>query len=330
VEQVYTLDEVAHRARRAVQQIRQVRPETICVVEGGPIVSPEHMYRVCRAAKADGYVGGSTLDRVPLEHSVMQVTSAFKVASVLRRADVAASKELARVARLAGIVGQSGAVQKMLEQVVRLAATNLPVLISAEPGVGRMALARSLHGLGRGRGPIMVFDAAGAEADPVTFLFGSEPAFGRTRRTGALEKPRATVIVVNAGHLSAEAQARIADWLDRGEFERVGGARVHEAQARLIVIDQPPAAGGDGAGLRPELLLRLKGGQIVVPALRDRLEDIPACTRMYLAAVGASKQLGQLEVSPDGYRTLFAHTWPGNTRELRRASSKQRWPPRVR
>jgi DNA-binding NtrC family response regulator len=98
----------------------------------------------------------------------------------------------------------------------------------------------------------------------------------------------------------------------------VGGARVHEAQARLIVIDQPPAAGGDGAGLRPELLLRLKAGQIVVPALRDRLEDIPACTRMYLAAVGASKQLGQLEVSPDGYRTLFAHTWPGNTRELRR------------
>jgi predicted TIM-barrel enzyme len=218
VEQVYTLDEVAHRARRAVQQIRQVRPETICVVEGGPIVSPEHMYRVCQAAKADGYVGGSTLDRVPLEHSVMQVTSAFKVASVLRRADVAASKELARVARLSGIVGQSGAVQKMLEQVVRLAATNLPVLISGEPGVGRMALARSLHGLGRGRGPIMAFDAAGAEADPVTFLFGSEPAFGRTRRTGALEKPRATVIVVNAGHLSPEAQARIADWLDRGEF----------------------------------------------------------------------------------------------------------------
>ena len=71
-------------------------------------------YRVCRDAKADGYVGGSTLDRLPLELSVMQVTSAFKAISVLREADQALSKEIAHAARLAGVAGQSDAIRTML------------------------------------------------------------------------------------------------------------------------------------------------------------------------------------------------------------------------
>ena len=83
--QSFTIEEAADRARRIIHQIRQVRPETICLVEGGPIVNPDDMYRVCRDAKSDGYVGGSTLDRLPLELSVMQVTPASRPSACCAR-----------------------------------------------------------------------------------------------------------------------------------------------------------------------------------------------------------------------------------------------------
>lgn len=316
VPQIFTIEEAADRARRIIHQVRQVRAETICVVEGGPIVNPEDMYRVCRDAKADGYVGGSTLDRLPLELSVMQVTSAFKAISVLREADQAQSKEIAHAARLAGVAGQSAAIRAMLEQAVRLAGTSLPIFVVGERGLGRTTLARSIHALGKRRGPAIVFNARTSEADHDEFLFGAEPSFGRVRRNGAMETAHATIIVEDADHLSEGTQKKLADLLERGEFERVGGERPVQAQARLVAITVPPSRSGDG--LLPELAHHLGASRIEVPALRDRPEDIPAYARLVLQAVGIGRGTDPLEITADGIRTLFAHSWPDNTRELRR------------
>ena len=316
VAQMFTIEEAADRARRIIHQIRQVRPETICLVEGGPIVNPDDMYRVCRDAKADGYVGGSTLDRLPLELSVMQVTSAFKAISVLREADQAQSKEIAHAARLAGVAGQSDAIRSMLEQVVRLAGTSLPVLIVGERGLGRTTLARSIHALGKRRGPAIVLNARTGDGDHEEFLFGAEPAFGRVRRSGAMETANATLIVEDADHLSQGAQKRLADLLERGQFERVGGERPVQAQARLVAIITPPSR--PAGGLVAELQHHFGASRIDVPALRDRPEDIPSYARLVLEAVGVSRNATPLEISADGIRTLFAHSWPDNTRELRR------------
>jgi predicted TIM-barrel enzyme/DNA-binding NtrC family response regulator len=315
VPQIFTIEEAADRARRIIHQVRQVRPETICLVEGGPIVNPEDMYRVCRDARADGYVGGSTLDRLPLELSVMQVTSAFKAVSVLREADQAQSKEIARAARLAGVAGQSAEIRDMLAQAVRLAGTSLPVLVVGERGLGRTTLARSIHALGKRRGPAIVFNARTSDTDHEEFLFGAEPSYGRVRRTGAMETAHATIIIEDADHLSEATQRRCADLLERGEFERVGGERPVQAQARFVAIMTPATNGG---GLLPELLHHFGASRIDVPALRDRPEDIPAYARLVLEAVGVSRSAAALEITADGMRRLFAHSWPDNTRELRR------------
>ncbi|MBY0336793.1 MAG: phosphoenolpyruvate hydrolase family protein, partial [Acetobacteraceae bacterium] len=97
------IEDAAERARRVFAMVRRRAPGTRCLVEGGPIIDPGHMLQVCDASRADGYVGGSTLDRLPLELSVMQSTSAFKTAPLLRPAarDAAALPP--------GIVGRSAA-----------------------------------------------------------------------------------------------------------------------------------------------------------------------------------------------------------------------------
>ncbi|NDV86571.1 sigma-54-dependent Fis family transcriptional regulator [Aurantimonas aggregata] len=316
VAQAFTLEDAADRAQRIFSSVRQARAETICVVEGGPIVNPEDMYRVCRGAKADGYVGGSTLDRMPLEDSVMQKTSAFKAFGVLQQADAAQSRETMRAARLAGITGQSSTVARLLEQLVRLSATSLPVLVVGERGLGRTMLARSLHALGGKRGPLTVLNASDCEVPHEELLFGAEPDFGRVRRRGALDARDGTVIVENAGDLGEAAQQHLLAWLERGTIESVGGTRSYSPQGRLVLIATGTQL-SEGR-LASELAQRLRSGRIDVQPLRDRPEDIPAHARLYLEAIGEARQMGTLEISADGYRVLFAHDWKENTRELRR------------
>jgi hypothetical protein len=219
---------------------------------------------------------------------------------------------------MAGIAGQSVAITTMLEKAVKLAETALPVLIVGEPGLGRTTLARAIHALGGRQGPVLVLDARNTSDNHEEFLFGSEPSHGRLRRSGALEAANATVVVQDASSLSRDAQARMADWLERDTFERVGGERPHRARARLIAIARPETIGADPpGGLRPDLARRLGAARINVPSLRDRPEDIPTYARMVLESVGRSGRARALEISADGYRTLFAHGWPDNTRELR-------------
>ncbi|RST84635.1 sigma-54-dependent Fis family transcriptional regulator [Aquibium carbonis] len=314
VAQAFTLEEAADRARRIFNTVRQTCAETICLVEGGPIVNPEDMYRVCRDAKADGYVGGSTLDRMPLELSVMQMTSAFKAFGVLQQADAAQSRETMRAARLAGIAGQSQWVTQLLERLVKLSATNLPVLVVGERGLGRTTLARSLHALANRKGPLTVLTAADRGVPLEEVLFGAEPDFGRVRRRGALDAREGTVIVENAGELTETARQHVLAWLEHGETERIGGTRSYSPQGRLVLIATPRdlAEGRIPGGLAERLQ------RVDIKPLRDRLEDLPAHARLYLEMIGEARHLGPLEISADGYRVLFAHDWKENTRELRR------------
>ncbi|MCV6037549.1 phosphoenolpyruvate hydrolase family protein, partial [Escherichia coli] len=92
--------------------MRRQAPSMLCLVEGGPIIDPGHLLQVCDASRANGYVGGSTLDRLPLEMSVMQTTSAFKTAGLLR-------KEAAPAGGLPGLVGRSQAARQMAARLAR-------------------------------------------------------------------------------------------------------------------------------------------------------------------------------------------------------------------
>ena len=316
VAQSFTIAEASDRARRILAQIRAARPETLCFVEGGPIVSPDDMFRVCDEAQADGYVGGSTLDRMPLEVSVTEKTSAFKAFGLLREADVAQSRELERAARIARIVGQSEFVQSLLEQVLKLARTGLPVLITGERGLGRGALARAFHALSERQGPLLILKAAeiAEPAELEAMLFGT-PA----QRGGLLARPGATLVIESAERLVPRLQRRLAEWLEHeGLWHGAGTVPAGQiAPPRLVFVRRTGGGEGGTHPLDPALARQLAPGQIEIAPLRDRLEDIPALARHLLTSIDEGRRRPRRQISPDGYRLLLAQVWPGNLPELR-------------
>ncbi len=308
------LDEAAERARQLVRRIRRASPGTICVIEGGPIVTPEQMYQVCAQAGADGYVGGSTLDRLPFELAVMQSTSAFKTAAVVGQRALADKAGDARMPGFGGLVGQSAAFRELMATIGRVAANDLPVLIVGEAGSGKSMAARAIHAAGpRRRGPVIVVDGGADPAETELKLFGREASDGHKRRIAAIEAADTTVIVERFERLSAGLQLRIAAWLESGNFERGGGASVR-GLARLIGMtsSDPLRLAAEGA-LREDLLARFLPARVDVPSLRDRLDDVPLIARHVLASLPGQAPT----LDAEAYRALLRHAWPGNQRELR-------------
>src|SRR6266850_3926852 len=156
VESSLDLNESSTLAAEFVSTVRFTNSKARCVIEGGPIVTAEQMDQVCRSAKADGYVGGSTIDRVPLESAIEMATSAFKIIGGLRRQVDSLEKRLNRKAPVDALTGFSETMERVREQVARAMEIDLPVLIVGEPGTGRRDLAKVIHKARASRGRWLV------------------------------------------------------------------------------------------------------------------------------------------------------------------------------
>jgi DNA-binding NtrC family response regulator len=245
---------------------------------------------VCDASRADGYVGGSTLDRLPLEMSVMQTTSAFKTAGLLR--DAAAAPEAGRIP---GLLGRSQPARQLAARVARLVATDLPILVEGEPGAGRTTVARAIHQASGRTGRLTFLDA---REDIASRLFGEGgPA-------ALLALRQSTLVIENADALPPLLRARLADWIERGSFERFAKPGERAPRAR-VVLTHP--LGGEA------LARALSAQRLVVPPLRDRTEDLPLLARTMLRGM----QRAATGLEPAALRLLMARGWPGNLRELR-------------
>ncbi|HSK41585.1 MAG TPA: phosphoenolpyruvate hydrolase family protein, partial [Arenibaculum sp.] len=137
--------QAGNRARGLVKAIRTVQPGALCVMEGGPITTPQDMHEACREARADGYIGGSTIDRLPSESSIEEMTSAFKLVSTLQRRIDRLERKLDHDGRRLGLVGRTEQMVETRRRLVRFAAGAGPVRISGPAGSGRSLAARLLH-----------------------------------------------------------------------------------------------------------------------------------------------------------------------------------------
>lgn len=295
------LASATEHARRIVALLRRRHPDCLCFLEGGPIVRPKDAVAICDASGADGYIGGSTLDRLPLEMAVMQTASAFKAAGTLRHERHLADRERSRISGIAGLVGHSEAMERLVEQVGNLARTALAICVRGEAGSGRTTVARAIHVASRTTGPFIVLDAGEPELEKR--LFGEASP-------GLLLAPNGHLVIENIERLAPSVVTKLLGWIERGIFDRFIPQAQRPEYARLILT----TAGQDARA--NELVMRLDAHTIEVPPLKARMEDLPMLTRAILANQRRGRDQPAVTVTPDGMLELLRHNWPGNVREL--------------
>jgi len=224
------------------------------------------------------------------------------------------------------IIGESAAIRQVLALVNRVAPTAATVLIQGESGTGKELVARALHdGSPRSGLPfIRVNCAALPETLLESELFGYERgAFtgAATRKQGRFElADGGTLLLDEAGDLSAATQAKLLRVLQEGEFERLGGTKTLKVDVRLVAAtNQDLALLVTQRRFREDLYYRLNVIAIEIPPLRQRAEDIPLLAGHFLR-VHAAKNHREIDgFTEAALGRLRAYPWPGNVRELEHA-----------
>src|ERR1700686_1218738 len=240
-----------------------------------------------------------------------------------RNENLALREQIDRDSMFEDIVGSSESLRKVLHQVAKVAPCDSTVLILGETGTGKELIARAIHKRSRraDRAFIGVNCAAIAPSLIASELFGHEKgAFtGATqRRLGRFESANGgTIFLDEVGEIPPETQVALLRVLQEREFERVGGNRTVPVDVRLLAATNTDlhAAVADGT-FRQDLFYRLNVFPIRMPALRERVDDIPLLVE-YLVERYAQKAGKKIRSISKKTLDLFQeYEWPGNIREL--------------
>jgi PAS domain S-box-containing protein len=222
-----------------------------------------------------------------------------------------------------GLEGSSKSFLQLLEQIKVVSQTDSTVLILGENGTGKEVVARNLHQLSnRCNSPLVKVNCAAFTASLLeSELFGHEKgAFtgANERRKGRFElADQGTLFLDEIGELSAEAQTKLLRVLQEREFERVGGSRIIQVDIRVIAATNKDLLAMVEQGLfRMDLYYRLNVFPIEVPALRERIEDIPLLCNSILAKLNHKLKKQIKGINKRSIDKLSRYNWPGNIREL--------------
>ena len=225
--------------------------------------------------------------------------------------------------RFEQIIGNSSALEAVLEQVERVAPTDSTVLIQGETGTGKELIARAIHNLSSRCGrPFVKLNCAAIPFDLLeSELFGHEKgAFtgAIAQKIGRFEMAdKGTLFLDEVGDIPPGLQPKLLRVLQEQEFERLGSTRTHQVDVRLVAAtNRDLAAMVKGNEFRSDLYYRLNVFPIPLPPLRARREDIPALVQHFVEVYAGrmSKEIDQ--IPPETMSELTSYTWPGNIREL--------------
>jgi two-component system, NtrC family, nitrogen regulation response regulator NtrX len=224
----------------------------------------------------------------------------------------------------APLLGDSGPMRRLKEEIAQVARTDARVLITGENGTGKELVAHAIHRLsGRADAPLVEVNCAAIPEELIeSELFGHEKGSftGATddRRGKFEEADGATLFLDEVADMSPKTQAKVLRALQEGRFTRVGGTRAISADARVLSATNKdlPAEIRRGT-FREDLYFRLAVVPIEVPPLRARTEDIPMLAKHFLGEASARFGRRPKALSAPALDALAAHRWPGNVRELK-------------
>jgi len=221
------------------------------------------------------------------------------------------------------IIGDSSALESVLEQVEQVASTDSTVLIEGETGTGKELIAHAIHNASQRCGRAFIkLNCAAIPLDLLeSELFGHEKgAFtgAIAQKIGRFEMAdKGTLFLDEVGDIPSALQPKLLRVLQEQEFERLGSGRTHKVDVRLVAATNRDLVKMVARGqFRSDLYYRLNVFPIVLPALRERREDIPALVNHFVKMF--NRRMGKQvdSIPPETMAAFQWYSWPGNIREL--------------
>ena len=309
----------------ALARLRQIDPKLIVILATGH-GTVESAVEAMKTGAYDFLTKPLSLSklRLVLEKALGDERRAEALSYLERRA--------ADGAALEGLLGESQPmrelrlrIRQVLDSERQLTDADAPaVLISGETGVGKELVARALHYSGpRAESAFVEINCASIPSQLLeSELFGYERgAFtdARERKLGLVETSEGgTLFLDEIGDMDLGLQAKILKLLEQKTVRRIGSLRDQKVNVRIVAATHQRLEALVQAGrFRPDLYYRLRVVELAVPPLRERGEDIPLLAQHFLSVHGARYNKRNLRFSARAERTLRAHRWSGNVRELR-------------
>jgi two-component system, NtrC family, nitrogen regulation response regulator NtrX len=222
------------------------------------------------------------------------------------------------------IIWSGPAMERLMAQIERVAASESRVAIQGETGTGKELVARTIHQKSaRHAGPFVTLNCAAVPAELIeSELFGHEKGSftgAAARHIGKFEHAAGgTLFLDEIGDMPLAMQAKLLRVLEEGEIERVGGDKPIPVDARVVVathrnLEEMVRQGA----FRADLFHRVYVFPLVLPPLRERAEEIPALAEYFAAQVASQNSWKPKRFSTEALEVLKRYAWPGNVRELR-------------
>jgi len=221
------------------------------------------------------------------------------------------------------------ALKKVVPTLDRISAGTINVLVLGETGVGKEVVAHAIHELSpRAAAPLVCLNCCAlSETLLESELFGHERgAFtGAVRaKVGLLEAAQGgTIFLDEIGEMSMGLQAKLLRVIEQREVTRVGGLKPRPIDLRIVAATNRDLQTAIEEGrFREDLYFRLNGVSVMVPPLRERLDELEPLTRMFVARAAQLSQSRVPSISPEVFALLRSYAWPGNIRELRNVAER--------
>jgi transcriptional regulator with PAS, ATPase and Fis domain len=270
---------------------------------------------------------GTIVDGLRIKEAYLRDGSVLRLGDASMRFEFGSGENRLHVSprfQFGGLSGLSTSMRSVFTLLEAASASDATILIEGETGTGKGAAAEAMHReSARSSGPFVVADCSAVAANLLeSELFGHERgAFtgADSRRIGVFEAAKGgTIFLDEVGELPLDLQPKLLRALENREVKRLGSSTYHPIDVRVVAATNKNLRTEVNAGrFRSDLYYRLAVLKVVMPALRERPEDIPVLAEQLLGGMGVDAARVQELLTPTLVAQIQHSAWPGNVRELR-------------